>query len=554
MRVIPSTPSRELTHTERIVHSLLKETEWGPAATALSSVNLSEHEYKRWGELDFVVISEHGLFALEVKGGSVACVDGLWRYSSRSGSFSRAESPYVQVKNAFFSLERSLLRQEPQLGIGAPIPGGFGVIFASMRKTDLHGIIGGPEMPAAITATAEDLAGSTALHRYLDRLASYWSQRRSKSPGGWNPKHIKAVASHLRPEFDRTVPLSLRLKAFREEQVHYTEEQYVLLDYCDSEPRLLITGSAGCGKTFLAREIARRHRARGERVLFLTGTTSLAWYLRSEGSFPSGVAVFSLSEFRARETSKGERYDFVVVDEGQQVTSPGMWALLDSIVEGGAEAGSWAWFGDYARQVALDSIVDEGTLALLKMTASHQQRVYQNCRNTPQVISAAETLSGVKIGRAMVRGAGPNLIWTTAEERAGVAAAGARQLEAWLRADVSADSIVLLHATTAAREEAMSAARDAHVELRPWASAFRSSFGAPAVALADIRDFRGLECDYCMIFGLDDVSDSADLSALAYIAITRASYSACIACTDDLSDRLLTLVLTHTRQPPHHDA
>ncbi len=40
-------------------------------AFAVHSVNLPEHEYKRWGEADFVVVSNAGVTLLEVKGGMV---------------------------------------------------------------------------------------------------------------------------------------------------------------------------------------------------------------------------------------------------------------------------------------------------------------------------------------------------------------------------------------------------------------------------------------------------------------------------------------------------
>ncbi|HHK5372542.1 TPA: nuclease-related domain-containing protein, partial [Pseudomonas aeruginosa] len=72
MLVLPSTPLPESTGSERKVLSLLRCVEWGGrSARALSSLNLSEHVYQRWGEIDFLLVGKRGLIAIEVKGGNV---------------------------------------------------------------------------------------------------------------------------------------------------------------------------------------------------------------------------------------------------------------------------------------------------------------------------------------------------------------------------------------------------------------------------------------------------------------------------------------------------
>ena len=85
--------------------------------------------------------------------------------------------------------------------------------------------------------------------------------------------------SSLRPSFDRVPPLSLTLSLIREEQCELTEDQYKFLDYMENAPRVLCTGGAGCGKTFLAVEALRRDR--DEQPLLVTGTRTLAQYLRT---------------------------------------------------------------------------------------------------------------------------------------------------------------------------------------------------------------------------------------------------------------------------------
>ena len=69
MKLIPNSPCVETTGTERRVFSLLRNVDWGGVTGfALHSLNLAEHEYQRWGEIDFLVVGTKGLIAIEVKG------------------------------------------------------------------------------------------------------------------------------------------------------------------------------------------------------------------------------------------------------------------------------------------------------------------------------------------------------------------------------------------------------------------------------------------------------------------------------------------------------
>jgi predicted RecB family endonuclease len=83
MRMIPSVPLDTESGGEKIVFDLLEETDLGPHARAFHSLNISEHDYKLCGELDFVVLCPDGLFVLEVKSGRVSLHDGLWTYTDR---------------------------------------------------------------------------------------------------------------------------------------------------------------------------------------------------------------------------------------------------------------------------------------------------------------------------------------------------------------------------------------------------------------------------------------------------------------------------------------
>src|SRR5437867_3607223 len=98
MRMIPPRPPETSTGSERLVFDVLSRIDLGPDAYALSSLNLSRHEYQRWGETDFVVVAPRGLLVVEVKGGIVSCVDGIWKFESRfHPTVEKATSPLAQA-------------------------------------------------------------------------------------------------------------------------------------------------------------------------------------------------------------------------------------------------------------------------------------------------------------------------------------------------------------------------------------------------------------------------------------------------------------------------
>ncbi len=61
----------------------------------------------------------------------------------------------------------------------------------------------------------------------------------------------------LRPEFDVAVPLHVQLDELGERVAAMTEDQMRMLDVVDANPRVICSGGAGTGKTFLALELAR---------------------------------------------------------------------------------------------------------------------------------------------------------------------------------------------------------------------------------------------------------------------------------------------------------
>lgn len=526
MRMIPSRANSKLTFTEQLVFERMAALDWKPASACLSSLNLSQHEYKRWGEADLVLVDDAGILVIEVKGGAVSCHEGVWRYESmRHGPIERLESPVAQASGAFHSIRKFV--EERLGGTIHSDRGGFCVIFASMLRRQLESITGTPELPAEICGSAEDLASSSALGNFLVRVQRYWQLKGRAHPDRkWSADDCGRVIQSLRPSFDRVPPLGLRVAEIRHERLQLTEEQYYVLDRMDECDRLLVTASAGCGKTFLAIESARREGARGAKVLFVTGSVRLAQYLQRAHA-ATGVRVCAYDEL---DGERVESHDVLIVDEGQQITTRGHLDVLDRWLASGLEGGRWRWFADPNRQIAADSRFDRESMELLRMIANKEVPLLHNCRNTAQVVTWAEQVSGVQVGRPMVHGRGPDVRLIRGANSVQVAHDVAESIEKWQRADVRPSDIVVLHDVAESLAIIEAAARMRALNLVSWSRCFAERDHVPPdwLAASPIEDFRGLEAEHVLVCLTRVPADVAELRSALYLAATRATYSVVI--------------------------
>jgi len=537
--MIPPRPCDAATATERQVFELLHRIASGPEDIALSSLNLAEHEYKRWGEVDFVLVMSTGLLVVEVKGGTVTASDGIWKYEGRWGPpIERSESPIAQVQSAYSSLMKNYL--EPVLGkkVLANVPTGFCVL---MPRTGLGGarrFMGGPEMPAELVATKEDCTGATSLRAFLERVSGYWRKQMRAAPIGWSPAEMRKVVATLRPSFDRVPPLSIFLARVRDEQLELTTEQYRFLDYLEGAPRVLAIGGAGCGKTFLAAECLRREMP-GNPVL-ITGTKTLAAHLRASNIADSG-RVFSFDEVASSPSPTRGKYSTLIVDEGQQITSEAAFKVLGRLLDHELADARWRWFSDPNHQVGITSSYNAGAQAKLESWATVAPSLRENCRNTAQIIRAVEFATGAMVGTAKVKGSGPEVRYAQAETVSGMVEEAAVQIREWIAdGEVRPGHMVLLTPLPLndpdSQVPAISAA--AGIGYRAWEAGWDQRSPYPNVlGVSTIEDFRGLEAPFIILCDLGGAIDQ--LARDLYLGMTRANFCVFVLCDQAARARLI---------------
>ena len=176
MRMIPP----EITHgttsdAEKAVFRLLRESEMGHRARCFHSLNISEHDYKLVGELDFVVLAPEGLLVLEVKGGGVTRQNGVWRFTDRFGRERHtSEGPFQQARSAMFSLRRRL-REDLNPAVTRGVVFGYAVVTPDADLPDVSA-----EWSSEMVLDAPKLAHRTDIGDLLERTFEYWKAKTLK--------------------------------------------------------------------------------------------------------------------------------------------------------------------------------------------------------------------------------------------------------------------------------------------------------------------------------------------------------------------------------------
>lgn len=92
---------------ERRLFNVIRSAERTDNWICFHSLGLARHDYKRVGEVDFVLVATYGVFVLEVKGGRIRRDGGSWINTDRYGEEHwKNEGPFEQAASAMFTLER----------------------------------------------------------------------------------------------------------------------------------------------------------------------------------------------------------------------------------------------------------------------------------------------------------------------------------------------------------------------------------------------------------------------------------------------------------------
>lgn len=511
MRMIPNQPHATQSSAERRVFDQLRaafEAADKRGWFAMHSLNLPRHEYKRFGEIDFVVCGPEGLFVLEVKGGGVACRDGIWETSNRFGETERLkESPFKQAEGAMHGLSKKIPRR---------LLSKFAIGYAVIAP-DTSGFPISAEWDREQLADAKDFR---QFEKWLTGLVSHWRKKDGHDRVA-DPDALQELRQLLRPDFEAAIPLHVSVNDVESRIARLTEDQLRLIDVVEVNERVLCYGGAGTGKTMLALELAKRLVASGKQVVLACYSPWLKGFL--DRSAIPGLTICLVDSIAVAARRAGlEKFDALVVDEGQDVLNMDSLAKLDGALRGGLEAGRWCFFHDVNNQSGLCGHYVPDAYQYLASLALAKVPLRTNCRNTMQVLEKIKQTLDADLGVSGV-GNGPVVRQTQVTSPSEAAHALDRELRSLVNDEgFSPGQIVVL-----SPHDLSQSCASAMVHKVNWSmtemDAFSPRSGMRAtVGFARIDQFKGLESEVVVLVDMPPPGKTAAFQIMHYVGMSRA--------------------------------
>ena len=249
------------------------------------------------GEADVLVFHpQHGLVFFEVKAGAVQVRDGRWFYAS---GLAMKQSPFSQARRNRYALVDKLCQR-----LGRDVADDLGVTHA-VWFPDVLWQGGLPSTEAPSRAFLLDRAALADPAPALLRIF------REAMPGAqpWTRAQQHVLKELLAPDCHGLVPLATRVDDAVHALHQATEQQVAVLRMLRTQPRLLVEGGAGTGKTVLAVALAREHAALGKSVLLTCFNKALAQSLAVWLADVPGITVLPFHELaRTQAQAAGLKY------------------------------------------------------------------------------------------------------------------------------------------------------------------------------------------------------------------------------------------------------
>ena len=520
MDLIPAHPYETDSSAERRLFKKLEETFYNDHSyIAFHSLNLTHHETKRFGEADFVILCKYGIFVLEVKGGRISYREGSWFTVNRNHQEFKIQDPFRQAQGAVHALDRIIKKQFPSW---YSIPIGFGVVFP-----DVPWNASGSEWDSQ---TVCDEYKFRNVESWLTKFFRYWKEKNNKRKE-LSIEQIKELKAFIRPDFELIESLRSRIDKSSEQAVVLTEDQYKYLDIVASNKRVLCSGGAGTGKTFLGAELARRLANEDNQVVFVCKSSWLRYYLQSK-IINEHVTISTIDSITIDKKRAGiDIYDILIVDEGQDLFDFESIERLENNLKGGLEKGEWYFFHDVNNQAGLFIETQSEVLDLLDSYSPAKIPLTTNCRNTLPIIETVQNELSLNMGNNGT-GYGPEVEFLNEDDEDNPAAQLNAKIDKMIKSGVSAKSITILSPLAYNQSNLRflpSKLRKQIIELDDYSI---RNFPIQNISFAEIKNFKGLENEVIIVIDLPSLEGRTISSkVLHYVAMTRARSLLCVLFT-----------------------
>lgn len=516
-------------------------TDW----IVLHSVKLAHNSHLPEPDLDFVVIIPHqGIVCLEVKAAArVARENGQWCYGSGSNKTSR--DPFKELNERAAGLRSFLMSRDPSL---ATIPIASAVVFT---RAHANVITRGGEVH---WQEWEMIDTNRYLFFPLPRLILETIEK-SRHCTGVDQLTCAQLTECQCAKVVKLLQSGHQLNGDGQSGVDLTVEQTRALGAMDRNPRMIFTGAAGTGKTFLALEAAKKAAAEGNSVLLLCYNRLLGEWLAEESrKFSPLIAARTIHEhmricaeidqleaaarceqdgFLNRELPtraleklalrpQEQAFHKLIVDEAQEMLQDLYLDVMDLSLLRGLERGRWVIFGDFDDR----DIYQRHEITIRDIIYSrckyipHFYCLNTNCRTVKSIADFANRVIAPSLYTEVLRqenGPSPKVLYYgSTEEQRNLLLQCLNELG---REGYDGEDLVVISGHSGGREVAST------IEDPSWRGRlkrFSTEGEKDSVRFGSIRDFKGMGAPAIIVTDLDTDELRDERQSLLYHAITRA--------------------------------
>jgi len=402
MKMIPEAmPNRNdpKMNGERLVFDMLSRLDLD--GIVLHSLLQKNHRYKMIGEVDFLVICKYGIICIEVKGGVIKRTAGEWTSTSGKGVVHSIQNPFSQAKDCHYATRNYVKDKYPEIYYEAEAMYGYCVVFPECEFKDT-----GNDLVTEVLFDARKKADD--LGDFLKTVYDHWKKeeevKHGFSPKMMNNGTISKFTDIFRKDISAVPSLKLNIQNIEQQFLELTEEQFDVLESCEENRHIIVTGAAGTGKSVLAVEQFRRMIEKGTKTAYICFNKNMALSAKdSLKSIPSDCfvgtyhgllmpggnddeAMPTIKDISRNSEALEEKYDYLIVDEAQDLFCIEVLDNLEKILCGGLKNGNWMMFMDKKQNIfgrnddfdfADEYIRSECSPAYFPLNV--------NCRNTKQI-------------------------------------------------------------------------------------------------------------------------------------------------------------------------